>query len=215
MDEGAALAGSNRIAVQTDAGWEVIGFAGAELVSAGAYRLTRLLRAQGGTVVGLAAAGARVLVLDEAVAVLPVEAGWAGDTLALRAFAGRRDAEGTFHDADVGLGPLTPLPPGHLRAVREGSGAVSLTWVRRSRADAGSWAALEVGLDYAPEAYRVTIFEGVTPVREIEVSATSATYPAAAQVDDFGVLPDGFGFAVAQLSAEYGPGAAAMGAFGA
>ncbi len=29
------LAGGNRIAVETDAGWEVIGFAGAELVSPG------------------------------------------------------------------------------------------------------------------------------------------------------------------------------------
>lgn len=215
VGEGAALAGSNRIAVETDAGWEVIGFAGAELVSAGTYRLTRLLRGQGGTAVGSAAAGARVVALDEAVAVLPVEAGWTGDTLALRAFAGRHDATGTAFDAEIGLGPLTPLAPGHLRAMRDGSSDVALRWVRRSRADAGSWAAVEVGLDYAPEAYRVTIFDGVSAVREIEVSSPAATYPAAAQVADFGSLPVAFDFAVSQLGAEFGPGAAATGVFNA
>jgi hypothetical protein len=212
-DEVGALAGSNRIAVETEAGWEVVGFAGAELVAAGTYRLTRLLRGQGGTLVGTAAADARIVVLDEAVAVLAAEPGWLGDTLALRAFAGRRDAEGTAFEGEMGLGPLTPLAPGHLRAVRDGSGDVTLSWVRRSRADAGGWAALEVGLDYAPEAYRVTIFDGAAPVREIEVAVPAASYPAAAQVADFGALPDGFGFSVSQLGAEFGAGAAATGAF--
>jgi hypothetical protein len=165
--------------------------------------------------VGMAVVGAQVLVLDEAVTVLPVEAGWVGETLPLRAFAGRRDAEGTAFDGQIGIGPLAPLPPGHLRAVRDASGDVALSWVRRSRADAGNWAALEVGLDYTPEAWRVTIFDGGTPVREVEVAAPTATYAAAAQVDDFGVLPDGFGFSVTQLSAEYGPGAAATEVFSA
>jgi len=215
VEEAAALAGSNQLAVETEAGWEVIGFAGAELVSAGTYRLTRLLRGQGGTAVGAAAVGARIVVLDEAVAVLPVEPGWVGDTLALRALAGRRDAEGTEFAAEIGLGPLTPLAPAHLRAVLDGSGDVALTWVRRSRADAGSWAALEVGLDYPPEAYRVTIFDGVLAVRTIEVTAPSASYPAAAQLADFGALPAGFDFAVSQLGAEFGPGTAVRGEFSA
>jgi hypothetical protein len=147
-------------------------------------------------------------------AVLPVEAGWAGDTLAVRAYAGRRDAEGTGFDAEIGLGPLTPLAPGHLRAERDGAGDVVLSWARRSRADAGSWAALEVGLDYGPEAYRVTIFDGAAPVRQIEVASPAANYPASAQIADFGTLPAAFDFTVSQLGPEFGPGAAATGAFG-
>jgi len=99
--------------------------------------------------------------------------------------------------------------------VRDGAGDVALSWVRRSRGDAGSWAALEVGLDYGPEAYRVTIFDGAAPVREFEVSAPSASYPAAAQVADFGGLPENFDFAVSQLGAEFGPGATATGTFNA
>ena len=213
VDALAALAGNNRIAVETAAGWEVIGFAGAELVGAGTYRLTPLLRGQGGTPVGTAAPGARVVVLDETVAVLPVEPGWAGDTLALRTFAGRRDAEGTAFEAEIGLGPLTPLPPAHLRAMRDSSGDVTLSWVRRSRADSGSWAALEVGLDYPPEAYRVTIVDGAAPVRVIEASAPAVTYSAAAQVADFGALPPAFDFTVAGLGATFGAGAPTQGAF--
>ncbi|MGN6488592.1 MAG: baseplate multidomain protein megatron [Devosia sp.] len=213
VEELAALAGSNRLALETDAGWEVIGFANAELVGAGTYRLTRLLRGQGGTAVGAAAPGAGVAVLDEAVAVLPVEPGWVGDALALRAFAGRRDAEGTEFAAEIGLAPLAPLPPGHLRGARDGSGDVTLGWIRRSRADAGSWAGLEVGLDYPPEAYRVTIFDGAVPVREFEVAAPAAAYPAAAQLADFGTLPAAFAFSVSQLGAELGPGPTVTGAF--
>jgi hypothetical protein len=216
VDEAAALAGINRIAVETDTGgWEVIGFQGAELVAAGTYRLTRLLRGQGGTPVGPAAAGRRVVVLDEAVAVLPVAPGWVGETLALRAFAGRRDAEGTAFAAELGLGPLLPLPPGHLRAGRDAAGDVALRWVRRSRADAGNWAALEVGLEFPPETYRVTIFDGATVVREIDTTTPTASYPAAAQVADFGTLPASFDFTVSQLSAELGPGVAAAGQFNA
>src|SRR5690606_22101949 len=46
----AVLAGSNRLAVETDAGhWEVLGFAEAELVSVGRYRLRQLLRGLEGT----------------------------------------------------------------------------------------------------------------------------------------------------------------------
>ena len=71
--------GRNRIAVQTDAGdWEVIGFAGAELVAPETYRLTRLLRGQGGTdfAIGDSGIGNNVVLLDGRVPLLPVAAAW-------------------------------------------------------------------------------------------------------------------------------------------
>ncbi len=216
VDEAAALAGANRIAVETDAGeWEAVGFAGAELIGPGAYRLTRLLRGQGMTdpAIGPTSAGNRIVVLDAAVSVLPVEPGWVGGTLALRAFAGRHDATGTGFEAAIGLGPLLPLPPAHLVATRGPGGDIALDWTRRSRADAGSWAVIEVPHDNLPEAYRVTITDGGSVVRSFDVTAPSASYPAAVQVADFGSLPAGFDFTVAQLSPLYGPGHAATGAF--
>ena len=59
------------------------------------------------------------------------------------------------------------------------------------------------------------MIEVSAPVRVIETSSAAASYPAAAQVADFGGLPAGFGFTVSQLGAELGPGAAATGAFNA
>jgi len=216
VDVEAALAGANRIAVETDAGeWEVIGFAGAELVSPGHYRLTDLLRGLGGSDVamGAAAAGNRLVVLDNSVALLPVEPDWLGGELALRAFAGRFDGTGTAFSALLALGPVLPLTPVHLRAVRGAGGSIALSWLRRSRADAGAWAIAEVPLEHVPEAYRVTIRDGADVVRTIEVSAPSATYAAAEQAVDFGAPPTAFDFTVAQLSPVFGPGHEGAGAF--
>ncbi|MBK8085951.1 MAG: glycoside hydrolase TIM-barrel-like domain-containing protein [Devosia sp.] len=216
VDGMAVLAGSNRIAVATDAGeFEVLGFAGAELIAPRTYRLSGLLRGQGGTdpAMGPAAAGNRVVVLDAGVALVDVPPGWAGDTLALRAFAGRHDGVGWPLDVPVGLGPLLPLPPAHPRARRNSGGDVNFGWIRRSRADGGAWAAAEVGLEHLPEAYRLTVLAGGLPVRTLEAGAPAATYTAAEQAADFGSLPASFDFTVAQLSPVYGPGHPASGSF--
>ena len=216
IDEGAALAGGNRIAVETDVGaWEVLGFAGAELIAPGTYRLNRLLRGLGGSDVamGPAATGNRLVLLDDRVAVLPVEGEWLGGSLELRAYAGRSDAVGTEVSVPLGLSPMLPLPPVHLWARRGAGGAIAIGWVRRSRADSGNWSAAEVPADNLPEAYRVTIFDGAVAVRSIEAATPSASYAAAGQVADFGAPPAGFDFTVAQVSPVYGPGHAAAGRF--
>ena len=64
-----------------------------------------------------------------------------------------------------------------------------------------------------PEAYRVTIFDGATPVRSIAATGPAAIYSAAEQTADFGAPPPDFVFTVAQLSPLYGPGHAAEGVF--
>ncbi|HEV7719564.1 MAG TPA: hypothetical protein VGO70_11380 [Arsenicitalea sp.] len=89
-DDPAVLAGSNRLAIETDAGaWEIVGFADAELVSPNTYRLTRLLRGLDGSsdAVGAASAGNRVMVLYDRVVTAPVPSEWLGDTLALKAYS--------------------------------------------------------------------------------------------------------------------------------
>ena len=68
--------GENTVAVeQPGGGWEILQFGDAELLAPGRYRLSRLLRGQRGTEVDMApmvAEGARVVVLDTALAPLPV-----------------------------------------------------------------------------------------------------------------------------------------------
>ena len=72
----ALFGGANALAVEAAPGvWEVLQFGVAELIAPGRYRLSRLLRGQRGTEGAMGAptpAGARVVVLDEALAPLPV-----------------------------------------------------------------------------------------------------------------------------------------------
>jgi hypothetical protein len=72
----ALFAGANALAVEHAPGvWEVLQAGRAELVGPGRYRLTRLLRGQRGTEAAMAnpaPAGARVVLLDEALAALPI-----------------------------------------------------------------------------------------------------------------------------------------------
>jgi len=212
--EAAVLAGVNRLAVETDSGWEIIGFTDAALVAPSTYTLTRLLRGQGGTAVGAAAAGSRVIVLDATPVADAVPVDWLGTSLTLRAYAGRADPTGRPFAANIDLAPALPLPPVHLSATRDPlSGDVTLGWVRCSRADTDSWATAEAPLDFAPEAYALTICNGSTPVRAIAAASPTATYTAAEQAADFGALPSSFTFTVAQLSPTLGPGLAAPGAF--
>ena len=214
--EAAVRAGSNRIAVQNDAGgWEIVGFAEAELVAPGTYALTHLLRGLDGSdfAIGASTAGNRVLVLDSRVASVPVETVWLGQTLDLRAFAGRADLTGQALAVAIGTEPLLPLAPVELTAVRDGSGDIAFAWRRRSYTDPNGWGTVVPALDFAPEAYRVIVFDGATAVRTIATATPAAAYTAAEQATDFGTSPTSFSFTVAQVSAEYGAGHEAQGEF--
>jgi hypothetical protein len=94
-----------------------------------------------------------------------------------------------------------------------GTTDIEFTWTRRSRADADGWGIADAPLDIAPEAYRVTVFSGVTPVRTIEATGPAAAYSGAQQAADFGSPPSSFSFTVAQVNPALGPGHAAQGTF--
>lgn len=209
-DDKGALAGANRIAVKTDSGaWEVIAFAEADLVAPATYELGRLLRGQQGTghAVGTAAAGNPIIVLDDRVVEMPVAISWIGETLNL--LAGE-----TPMSVAVEAGPALPIAPAHPRAIRAGGTSdIIFTWTRRSRADGDGWGIADAPLEIAPEAYRVTIYDGATPVRTIETTTPAAPYSAVQQTTDFGSPPANFAFTIAQLSPVLGPGHAATGAF--
>jgi hypothetical protein len=213
----AVLAGSNRLAVETDGGaWEVIGFARAELVEAGRYRLTQLLRGLEGTdwAMGAVSAGRRVVVLDGRVGVVPVEAGRLGEERTIRAYAGASDLVGQVLTATTTVAPGLPLAPVHLQARRLGAGDIAFSWMRRSRAEDDAWGAAEPALEVAPERYRLSIFDGVTLKRSIEVSAPVASYGLAEQGADFGGPATGFDFSVVQVSAALGAGHVARARYG-
>ena len=214
VEAAGVLAGSNRIAVETDGGdWEVIGFASANLLGPGQYRLTQLLRGLEGsdTAIGPVSAGRRVLVLDNRVATLPVETHWIGENWTLRFAAG--DGPAAVETIALGQGPALALPPVHLRAGRQGDGSILVRWTRRSRADADGWGVAEPALEHVPEGWQVQVYDGSALVRTITAVSPSASYGLSDQTADFGGAAPAFAFSVRQVSPVLGAGHAAMGAF--
>ncbi|WP_157959614.1 baseplate multidomain protein megatron [Devosia submarina] len=201
----AVQAGSNRIAVQSDGGgWEVLGFAEAQLTAPGRYRLSKLLRGLDGTAaaMGNVSAGGRVMVLDGRVETLLLDAQSLGQQRQFRIYAGPSDLVGAVVSVTTSNALALPLAPVHLRAQRLAGGDVMLTWVRGSPVESGGG-----------ENYAISISDDGAVLRTFASGSPMAIYSAAEQIADFGVLPDSFDFTIAQVSAALGAGAAGEGTF--
>ena len=162
----------------------------AELLAPGRYRLTRLLRGQRGTEGAMgtpAPAGAWVVVLDDALASLPIAEADLGLPWNWRIGPANRPVSDetyvaqAFTPEGVGLRPFsiahveqpwrTPRTPGDL----------TIRSTRRSRAlSADSWGAAEAALAEETEAYEVELLDGATVKRVLSTATTSALYTAAA-----------------------------------
>jgi hypothetical protein len=214
--------GANALAIEGTSGtWEVLQAGNAELIAPGRYRLTRLLRGQRGTegaMANPAPAGARVVVLDEALASLPIAEADLGLPWNWRIGPASRSVSDETYVAQaftpVGVG-LRPFSVAHVeqpwRRPRT-PGDLTIRWTRRSRAlAADSWGAVEVPLVEEVEAYEVEILDGATVKRVLTASTTSAIYTAAQQTADWGapLAPsDTLTIRIYQLSALIGRGAA-------
>ena len=200
----AVLSGANRVAVRAqNGGWEVIGFAEAEEVAAGRWRLARLLRGLGGTEDAMtagAATGAEVVLLDAAVRPLGLvnaERGTAQNWI-LEPLGLVTELSGPFV-FDGGLRAETPLSPVHARVVRQVSGDLRISWIRRSRVEADAWADGDVPLDEAQERYRLEILDGSAVVRMVEVGEAGFNYPVSDELADFGAPQTVLGLRIRQL----------------
>jgi hypothetical protein len=216
--------GANALAVETAAGiWEVLQAGVAELIAPGRYRLSRLLRGQRGTEGAMGSptsAGARVVVLDDALVPLPVgeaalglEATWRVGPAA-RPHTSDAYRQRLFTPEGVGLRPFSVV---HFeqpwRRARD-PGDLVIRWTRRSRAlAADSWTAPEVPLAEDAEAYEVEVHDGGTLTRTLATPTTSVTYTAANQLADRGALlvpGDTLDLRIFQLSAAVGRGEPAI-----
>ena len=215
----ALFAGTNALALETVAGWEIVQFGLAELVASGRYRLTRLLRGQRGTEFAMqpvTAVGARVVVLDDALVPVPVSLAeldlpyrWRIGP-ASRPFTDSAYREIAFAAGGAGLRPFSPV---HVRTEWLTGGDLSIRWIRRSRdLAADAWTGIEVPLAEESEAYEVEVMDGATVKRVLASSITSVSYTAAQQTADFGaalVSGDSLALRLYQLSARVGHGAPA------
>ena len=211
------LNGANAAAIgSAETGFEVVQFENAEQISADTWRLTGLLRGQGGTFDLNDAGhdtGARFVLLDGAVRVLALSESESGLGLTLRCgpTGAIYDPE-TFTDVTLGSSRrgLMCLAPVHVSAIRDGgTGDVAIGWIRQTRIGGDGWDPVEVPLGETSEAYTVAILDGATTVRIIDAGAPTATYAAADQVADFGSLPSSISIAIRQVSPTEGPGLAA------
>lgn len=187
----AVLNGQNRLAVLAANGtWEIIGFEDAQEISAGRWRLTRLLRGLHGTADAMlagAALGAPVVALNAAVRPLGITADEAGRVIQWIAEPGGQVATpaGPYAFAG-GLRAEKPFAPVHLRARRIDSGAIRITWIRCARRDADHWLDGDIALDEAQERYRVDILDGEIVKRSLDVTEPTLDYAAGLEIEDFG-----------------------------
>ena len=214
--------GENALGVaQPSGGWEILQFGDAELLAPGRYRLSRLLRGQRGTDADMAPmvpAGARVVVLDTALAQLAVAEADLGLPWNWRVGPATRPVSDdsytalTFTPTAMGLRPFSPVHVEQPWRWARVPGDLTIRWTRRDRAlAADNWNAVEVPMSEASEAWQVDILDGALVKRSLTATTTSAVYAAADQTADWGA-PLGPGASldirIAQIGQAYGAGAA-------
>ena len=164
-----------------------------------------------------APAGARVVVLDDSLASLPIAEADLGIPWnwrigpASRPVSDETHVAQTFTPAGAGLRPFSIAHVEQPWRKPRSPGDLTIRWTRRSRAlAADSWGGLEVPLAEEIEAYEVEILEGATVKRVLSTATTSAIYTAAQQTADWGAPlgpGDNLTVRIAQLSAFLGRGA--------
>ncbi len=199
----AVLAGANAVAVETGAGWEVIQYRTAELVGGDVWRLSGLLRGQGGgepEAEAGALVGAAVVFLDDRLVALGAMREEYGLPLLWRAGAGGAVPSGPFvtEVTHVLTGRAErPWRPVHLR-VRSMDAGLGLSWIGRTRVGGDSWEGEPEPVD--PLRFRVRILDGDAERRAVEVAGTEWLYSEADRVADFPGGREGARFAVSQVS---------------
>jgi hypothetical protein len=214
-DDASVFAGANVLAIENaDGDWEIIQFASAELTAPNEWRLTKLLRGRRGSegaMRGPVAAGARVVMLNEALTQLGL-----GQAEARLPFAylwgpqGKPISDPSFQGATLAFAAAGLIPPApcHVTFAWSGSDLV-LSWKRRDRAPAAAnLLRAETPMSEAAEAYDLEIANGSTVVRTFSsISQHSQTYTAAQQAADFpSGLPNPITVTIYQLSAVVGRG---------
>jgi hypothetical protein len=177
------LAGGNAAIV----GNELMQYGTATLIGTLTYTLSRLLRGRRGTEWAIAghSAGERFVPVSVTTQRITSSA-----VNALRLYKGVRigavASETTPHPFTNTQAGKKPFSPVYIRATRNGSLDVAITWLRRSRIGTAWGANVDIPLDDTIEKYEVDIMSGSVVKRTITVTSPTATYLVADQVTDFG-----------------------------
>jgi hypothetical protein len=203
----AVLNGANSFAIQAGDEWEIVQAAACTLVGADEYELSDFLRGRLGSAHAMAAphaAGARIVLLDSALARIDIGAHEWGEQLSFVAPpSGAPSSSNRAARAEIVLPHAAERPwaPAHLSAVRLSGGDVAIAWVRCARVGGDAWGPGEPPLGAPSEAYQLDILDGGgAVVRSVTSAVPSFVYSAADQTADFGAPPASLRIRVAQIS---------------
>ncbi|NQY98046.1 MAG: glycoside hydrolase TIM-barrel-like domain-containing protein [Henriciella sp.] len=128
----AVLSGQNRILIEHDTGWELIGWQSAELVAIDTWRLSGLLRGLAGSPVRAVAPGASVVLTDDRLVALPLTREAYGQTFLSQVDGGELGSI-EFQDR-----ASLPWRVGHLSA-RRVAGETIVSWTARGPHYSNNW----------------------------------------------------------------------------
>jgi hypothetical protein len=146
--------------------------------------------------------------LDEAVQPLTSDLRDLGQTWRYRVGPALLDhSDPAFVELSATVGPdaLRPLSPLSVAAMRIG-GAVTISWLRRTRVDGDAWEPVEIPLGESVERYEIAIMRGTSVIRTFTTAEPMATYPAAQELSDFGAPQSRLDLRVTQMSSVVGRG---------
>lgn len=211
--EAAVLNGSNAALLGAHGRWELIQFATATLNGDGTYTLSNLLRGRKGTDYAAASHALydRFILLNTALKDVPLSTSEIGAARHYKTVTAGRAIEEVGQESKTYTGErLKCLSPVDLRASRDGSGNITLTWKRRDRINAGWHDFSDIPMSESSEAYEVDIYTDstyATVKRTLSgLASATASYTSAQQVTDFGANQATVYARAYQLSASVGRG---------
>ncbi len=191
-------------------GGEIIQYQNVTLEPDGSYRLQGLLRGRRGTERLAASHGVSeifILLTEATVSAAAMTFSDIGKTYMFKVATIGAPVENSLpipHKFDAEI--LKPFSPVHEKAVRDSSGNITLNWVRRSRVG-GDWTDnADVPLGELYEKYDIEILQGGNMVRTLTSEEPVATYSAAAQIEDFGIIQSNLDIRIFQISDNVGRG---------
>ena len=205
VSELAVLNGANAALI----GEELVQFQNATLIAENTYRLSRLLRGRQGTewAMGLHDPGDRFVLLSPALYTTVIANNFIGRELFYKAVSVGNSLGNTGEIGFIYTGKrLKPFAPVHVTGQRDGSGNLTIGWVRRSRVDAEWRNGVDIPLGEESERYEVEILDGATVRRTLPATSPTVAYTAAQQVADFGAAQPSVSVRIYQLSAIVGRG---------
>jgi hypothetical protein len=195
-------------------GDEIIQFKSATLVGDGKYELSGLLRGRLGTEWAISGhvAGERFVLLDGALGKQIIASNMIGLTRKYKPVTLGNDlASAPAQDFAYTGVALKPYSPVHITGLRDGSGNLAISWVRRTRLGGELRDFVDVPLNEAKELYEVEIMDGANVARKLTgLTSPSASYSTAEQVTDFGSIQAAINIRIYQVSEIAGRGYAGI-----